>query len=231
MQLYFIRHGQSANNALWDATGASVGRSEDPELTTVGRQQAQLLAGYLANGGNRFGITHLYTSLMIRSIETALAVGDALGLPVKSWEDLHETGGIFLEDEDGEPIGQPGKSRVHFEAAYPALVLPESLNAHGWWSRPFEDRDQHPVRAQRVLAELLEKHGGGDDVVAVVSHGNFYRHLMAALLRMPHPESFFFGMNNTAISGIYFPATVTAEDAIFIQYQNRVDHLPPELIT
>jgi 2,3-bisphosphoglycerate-dependent phosphoglycerate mutase len=229
MQLYFIRHGQSANNALWDATGASIGRSDDPELTAIGKQQAQLLATYLAHGGNRFGFTHLYTSLMIRSIETALAVSEALGLPVHSWEDLHETGGIFLEDENGELVGQPGKNRAHFEATYPALTLHESLNTHGWWSRPFEEFDQHPIRAQRVLAELLEVHGGSDDVVAVVSHGNFYRHLMAALLRMSDPQAFFFGMHNSAISRIDFP---TAEgEIVVIQYQNRVDHLPPKLIT
>jgi broad specificity phosphatase PhoE len=148
---------------------------------------------------------------------------------VKSWEDLHETGGIFLENENGELVGQPGKNRTHFEAAYPALVLHESLNAHGWWNRPFEDLDQHSIRAQRVLAELLEKHGGSDDVVALVSHGNFYRHLMAALLRMPDPQAFFFGMNNTALSRIDFP---TAEgEIVVIRYQNRVDHLTPQLVT
>jgi 2,3-bisphosphoglycerate-dependent phosphoglycerate mutase len=229
MQLYFIRHGQSANNALWDATGASIGRSDDPELTAIGQQQAQLLAAYLADGGNRFGVTHLYTSLMIRSVETALAVGEALGLPVHSWEDLHETGGIFLEDENGEPVGQPGKTRAHFEAAYPALVLPDSLNAHGWWNRPFEDYDQHPIRAQRFLNDLLTRHGNVNDVVAVVSHGNFYRHLMAMLLRMPDPQAFFFGMNNTALSRIDFPTT--EGEIVVIHYQNRVDHLPPQLIT
>lgn len=229
MQLYFIRHGQSANNALWDATGASVGRSDDPELTVIGKQQAQLLAAYLAHGSNRFGITHLYTSLMIRSIETALAVGEVLGLPVHSWEDLHETGGIFNEDEQGKLVGLPGKSRADFESAYPALLLHESLNAHGWWNRPFEDRALHPVRAQRVLSELLDKHGSSDDVVAVVSHGNFYRHLMAVLLRMPDPQAVFFGMNNTAMSRIDFSAT--EGELVFVQYQNRIDHLPLELIT
>jgi 2,3-bisphosphoglycerate-dependent phosphoglycerate mutase len=229
MQLYFIRHGQSANNALWDATGASVGRSDDPELTAIGQQQAQLLAAFLAQGGNRFGITHLYTSLMIRSIETALAAGESLGLPVHSWEDIHETGGIFNEDVDGNLIGLPGKNRAHFEAAYPALVLHDSLNAHGWWNRPFEQFDQHPIRAQRVLAEILERHGSSEDIVAVVSHGNFYRHFMAALLHMPDPHAVFFLMNNTAISRIDFPKA--EGESVVIQYQNRVDHLPPGLIT
>jgi 2,3-bisphosphoglycerate-dependent phosphoglycerate mutase len=44
MQLYFIRHAQSANNALWAGTGSDEGRSHDPELTDTGKKQA----GYLA---------------------------------------------------------------------------------------------------------------------------------------------------------------------------------------
>src|SRR5215213_7908064 len=105
MQLYFIRHGQSANNALWDNTGGSKGRSEDPELTEVSRRQAALLAQYLSENGNRFGFTHLYTSLMIRSVETAIAVGQSLNLPVHAWEDIHESGGIYQDQDNGEPIG------------------------------------------------------------------------------------------------------------------------------
>ena len=84
MRLYFIRHGQSANNALWDASGSSIGRSEDPELTAIGHEQARLLANFIAamdgqtkkNGSSGepkrdyFGFTHLYTSLMVRSVAT-----------------------------------------------------------------------------------------------------------------------------------------------------------------
>jgi hypothetical protein len=36
MHLFFIRHGQSANNHLWEQTGSNRGRSEDPELTETG---------------------------------------------------------------------------------------------------------------------------------------------------------------------------------------------------
>lgn len=229
MQLYFIRHGQSSNNALWDATGAAKGRSADPELTAIGKQQARLLADYLAQGGNRFSITHLYTSLMIRSIETALAVAKTLGLPVAAWEDVHETGGIFEEQEDGTPIGLPGNTRTHFEAAYPALALPNSLNALGWWNRPFEDRTLHAPRASQFVADLLARHGSSSDVVAVVSHGNFYRHVMAVILRMPDPDSYYFSMNNTALTRIDFPAR--EGDFTVVHYQNRVEHLPPALLT
>ena len=39
MQFYFIRHGQSTNNALWETTRSNKGRSEDPELSELGHLQ------------------------------------------------------------------------------------------------------------------------------------------------------------------------------------------------
>jgi len=231
MQLYFIRHGQSANNALWDNTGASKGRSEDPELTEAGRRQAALLAEYLSHNGNRFGFTHLYTSLMIRSVETALAIGQALSLPVHAWEDIHESGGIYQDQDEGEgePAGLPGKTRTEFKSSYPGLVLPESLYENGWWNRPYEPQEAVIARSQRFLSELLAKHGESDDVVAIVSHGNFYRYFLSVALRLPDPQAVWFLMHNTALSRIDFlPAY---KGVVVIQYQNRIDHLPAELIT
>lgn len=229
MQLYFIRHGQSANNALWDATGGSTGRSDDPELTNVGKQQAALLAQYLSQGGNRFGITHLYTSLMLRAVETAMVMGDALKLPVHAWEDMHETGGIYRDNDEGEPIGLPGRTRAQFSEDFPALVLPEGLYEAGWWNRPFEGHDAAPQRAKRFLEDLLARHGDTEDVVAIVSHGNFYRHFLAAVLKLPDPNAVWFSMNNAALSRIDFP--IDLEVDVLIHFQNRVDHLPAELVT
>ena len=122
MQFYFIRHGQSENNLLFLTTGASEGRSHDPELTEVGRKQAEALAQFLCctapqSPANQFdeqnlagfGITHLYTSLMVRAVATATTVARALKLPVVAWEELHETGGIYHQDEQtGERAGRPG---------------------------------------------------------------------------------------------------------------------------
>ena len=44
MTLFLIRHAQSANNALYDSSGSTIGRVEDPELTSLGVRQAQILA-------------------------------------------------------------------------------------------------------------------------------------------------------------------------------------------
>lgn len=228
MQLYFIRHGQSANNALWDTTGASAGRSDDPELTDAGKQQAALLAQYLAQGGNRFGITHLYTSLMLRAVQTATPAGDALHLPVHPWEDLHEVGGIYLDNDAGEPIGRPGQTRAQFMANHPALVLPESVYEAGWWNRPHESQEAAQTRAKRFFDDLLARHGRSEDVVAVVSHGDFFRHFLCVALRVPDPKAVWFTMQNTAIARIDFPGDW---NGVVIRYQNRIDHLPAEWVT
>ena len=45
MQLYFIRHGQSMNNAHWQEP--TYKESPDPALTETGIEQARLLADFL----------------------------------------------------------------------------------------------------------------------------------------------------------------------------------------
>jgi len=239
MQLYFIRHAQSLNNLLWDQTGSDKGRSCDPELTDLGYRQAAVLADFLqranpcpsVNGRDPqnvvgFCITHLYTSLMVRAVATALIVAEKLNLMPVAWLDLHEGGGIYLSDEAGNPVGQPGHNRAYFEERFPRLVLPDALDAHGWWNRPYEAHEERPLRARRVIATLLERHGGTADRVALISHGGFYNHLLAALLNLPVRQDLWFVLNNTAITRIDF-----TDEGMDVVYMNRLDFLPDELIT
>ena len=242
MQLYIIRHAQSQNNALYVETGSYVGRSEDPELTPAGREQARLLAQHLSQGATDrdlpvadwnpqnvggFDLTHLYCSLMIRAVETGVILARELGLPLVAWEDLHEVGGIVdRDDETGERIGLPGRNRAYFESCFPDLVLSESLGEAGWWNRPYEEREQRPVRAQRVLRCLLDWHGESDDRVAVITHGAFYSYLMHAIFELPHDPPLWFFLENTAITRVSF-----LEEAVALVYANHTRHLPPELVT
>lgn len=256
MQFYFIRHAQSENNVLWERTGSSTGRSEDPELTEVGRQQAECVARFLSGADPalrralrpardraqdtaaavndrdvqnvaRVGITHLYSSLMVRAVATGTIIARALHLPLVARDDLHEVGGIYRKDEETEVrIGQAGNNRAYFQAHYPDLVLPDSLGETGWWNRPFEEPEQRLPRAQRFWRDLLERHGHTDDRVAVVSHGGFYQYLMAAILNLPSREGYWFAMNNAAIARIDFH-----EERVGLVYSNRVDFLPKELVT
>jgi 2,3-bisphosphoglycerate-dependent phosphoglycerate mutase len=224
---------------LWNTTGSSNGRSEDPELTEIGRRQAELLARFLGRtepaaivkGHDNqniagFDITHLYTSLMVRAVATGAIVARELNLPLVAWEDLHEEGGIYLVDErTGERVGLPGKNRAYFEADYPNLVLPASLGEAGWWNRPFEEPGQVLARVERFWRDLLARHGGTEDRVAVIGHGGFYNCLLRAIFKMGR-EDCWFGLNNAAITRIDF-----SPEEVNLVYLNRVDFLPRELVT
>ncbi|HNT76892.1 MAG TPA: histidine phosphatase family protein [Anaerolineae bacterium] len=239
MQFYYIRHGQSANNQRYAQTGSAVGRSDDAELTEMGHHQAERVAAFLAaksaglapdpdyqNVGG-FGITHLYSSLMVRAVATGMAISRAVGIPLVGWKDWHETGGIFLADpETGEFIGQPGKPRAYLAEHYPDFVLPDDVAETGWWNRSFEAREERFPRAERVLRELLARHGGTEDRVALVSHGGFFNYILAAILRYPLENRPWFAMNNAAITRIDFKLESTE-----IIYVNRADFLPRDLIT
>lgn len=246
VQFYFIRHAQSENNLLWKRTGSYEGRSADPDLSPVGQQQAQVLAQYLRGAElfpvtpdrdpqhiAGFGLTHLYTSLMVRAVATGTIVARALDLPLVAWVDAHERRGVYLRDnQTDERIGQPGHNRAYFEHHYPGLVLPDSLDEVGWWNRPYEEREQWPARARRFLEQLLERHGHTDDRVAVISHAGFYNSLLAALLALPEPENAWFVLNNAAITRIDFhDASDKFAEHIALAYMNRTDFLPPELVT
>jgi 2,3-bisphosphoglycerate-dependent phosphoglycerate mutase len=237
MQLYFVRHAQSENNALWDQTGSNDGRNEDPKLTEIGKQQAERVAEFLANHGSPeyrdmldmrgFRLTHLYSSLMERSVMTGTAISKATGVPLQGWVDLHETGGIFLWDEEKEErVGLPGKTRAFFKTRYPEFMLPENVPDDGWWNRPFELDEEQLPRAQRVIQRLLDNHGDTEDRVAIVSHGGFFNVFLTALLHLKVEQHTWFSINNTGITRIDFRPS-----GIFIVYSNRVDFLPPNLIT
>jgi 2,3-bisphosphoglycerate-dependent phosphoglycerate mutase len=237
MQLYVIRHAQSANNKLYDETGSWIGRDVDPDLTEVGHRQAQCLAAHLAwaNGempprddANRqgFGFTHLYTSPMLRAILTGTYLAGSLRLPLTVWEDWHEVGGAIAIRENGEREGQPGATRSDLTSRFPELVLPETLSADGWWNRPAESIEEQLERAQRLVRDLAARHGKTADRVAVISHGGFYNFFLTALLNTTPGDGFWFNLNNTGLTRLDF-----REEGIALTYANRLEHLPAELIT
>ncbi|HPH98338.1 MAG TPA: histidine phosphatase family protein [Anaerolineaceae bacterium] len=240
MQLYFIRHGQSANNLRYEQTLSSAGRVDDPELTETGHLQAQCLARLLSRPGvdrainydehniRGFGLTHIYCSLLVRAIDTASYVSKALQLPLVGLESIHEAGGVYLDDpETGEPHGKPGKSRAYLAERFPHLTLPDEMHNDGWWNcRPRETSPQAAERASRVLAWLLETHGGTDHRVALVSHAAFSYYFFCAVLKIPYENGPWIGLGNTCITRYDF-----LPEEVRVVYVNRGDHLPPELVT
>jgi 2,3-bisphosphoglycerate-dependent phosphoglycerate mutase len=239
VQLYIIRHAQSINNALYAAGQGDQVREHDPRLTELGLRQADCLAAALAHTNldlqpdradsqnhAGFGVTHLYCSLMLRAVQTGSAVAAGLGLPLTAWPDWHEEGGLFRDGDDGQRLPEAGPGRADFAREFPGLVLPADLDDAGWWNRPFEQPEERPVRARRVLAELLARHGPTDDRVAVVSHGGFFNHFMAALQDIQPPYRLNYLTNNTSLTRV-----ALIKEGNYVVYQNRCAHLPPEMVT
>lgn len=246
MQLYFIRHGQSINNA--NVGNAEHVENPDPYLTEKGLEQAELLAKYLKehqivtddktwNTQNQFGfgLTHIYTSLMERAAMTADPTAHALGIPFTAWVDIHEEGGIYAREKDKDKKGLSGKPRSFFEKNIPELNLPNDFDESGWWNRPFETEEERQLRADKVLTELIARHGDRDgqpeEHIALVSHGGFFMRFMCSLLNLPwrqgaHGMRSWFLINNCSISRFDIH-----KDWFTVCYINRTDHLPAHLIS
>ncbi len=242
MELFIIRHAQSTNNALPDERDRVV----DPPLTAIGRRQAELVAAYLTQSTDRstapcetetpfgangcyFGIKRIYASAMYRALETAEPIGRALGLRPEVWVEVHEHGGMWLDH--GAPagiVGYPGMTRAEITARFPDMRLPEDITENGWYdpARGNEGWESARLRAERVAARL-RAWADPDDRIALVTHGGFSALLLRALFSVPPTAHLFFHHDNTGITRVRFRANGETS----LRYQNRVSHLPAELIT
>ena len=148
-RLLLLRHGQTELSRQRRYSGRG-----NPDLTDVGRRQAQDAARYLAAKG---GISAVVSSPLARAYDTAKAAADALGLSVTVDDDLIETdfgeweGLTFLEAAQRHP------------------------EVHGKWLRDTslqppggESFDEVSLRVQRARERLIAEHG--ESTVLVVSH-------------------------------------------------------------
>jgi len=121
---------RDSNVCRYGADQSYTNRQADPELSEMGRLQAQILREFFSQrvalqSSGESGInsahdpldfTHVYASWMVRTIETARAVGDAVGLTPAIWGDLHEMGGFWVGDpETGRPVGSAGRNRAYYQ--------------------------------------------------------------------------------------------------------------------
>ncbi|WP_339094147.1 histidine phosphatase family protein [Deinococcus sp. VB343] len=231
MRLLLIRHAQSTNNLLYAETGGSEGRSHDPPLTPLGHQQAQALADFARTDPTFQAVTHLYSSLTTRAVQTAAPLAAALGLGVQGLAHAHETGGLFLRDESGAGYGVPGKTHAELLTENPALRWPADLSAADAWAGGFEregDEAAFLARAARVLEDLRAAHGP-EDVAALVTHGHFTQFLLRSLLG--HGAAYFM-VYNTSTTLLTLPAPDALPDwGPLVGWVNRFDHLGADLLS
>ena len=246
MRLYIIRHGESINNRLDDHLDYNTymqQRSPDPALTELGERQAKAVADHLATatvaehhrgqkGVAGYGITRIYCSAMLRAMQTAQPIQQALGIHPEVLIDIHEQGGLFLGNprEPESCQGFPGLTRSEMNQRFAGYVLPEDVTEEGWYRgthEPWSGCIERAKRSATYMANLAQEfiESGVDEHVAMVAHGDFIDRFIKALLDQLPGDHFYYTHYNTAITQVDF----TPSKQRVLRYVNRTEHFTPDL--
>lgn len=166
MELLLIRHGLPIRREV--ECGAA-----DPDLSEVGRQQADLLGSYLANEP----IDAAYASPMRRAHQTALPVASAHSLDLVLEPDVAEFDRASNEYVPVEELKATGDPRW------------EQMLAGTYDPGSDEERDEFEERAIDAVERIIAAHRGGTAVV--VCHGGVISTYLAHILEIPRPEGSF----------------------------------------
>lgn len=204
----FIRHGQSANNVLWETLMQKVVKEnipssevermwgevhiDDPDLTERGIDEAAQLGQYMKDGLDWGGRSlRFYTSPFKRTLDTTSNITKAFSkdqYDVVVHPDIYETGGVYFINEQNLRDG-PGKcfSRSSIESmyGYDASQLPSE---GPWYKKGWENDSQSRERAATVSRWIKSnafRDLHQDKIVVFVMHGNFIDHLQKAMMNIP----------------------------------------------
>lgn len=195
--VYFVRHGQSADNV------APIFQSNNSPLSEKGQQQALKIADRVS----KISFDALVASPFPRAAQTAQAIADKTGKPI----DLSHlfTEHINPHSIDGKPWDDVQASAV-WRAWEDSLYNPNLRVEDG------ENYEDLVLRADKALAYLLQR---PEQSIVVVSHGNFLRTIISRILlgdklngEMLHRIQMAASMENTAISVLLYKDAYQKKD-------------------
>ena len=163
MKVYFSRHGESLANTLHVISNRNI----PYPLTKKGRNQSKMLASSLMGKG----ITHIFSSPVLRAKETAKIVSDKLDVSVETCDALREYDCGELEGHSDEKAW-----KIHEE--YIVDWLAGSRRAK---SPPGgESFNTILDRFVPFVEDLIRKFDSSDENLLLISHGGML------LLGLPH---------------------------------------------
>lgn len=179
MKIIFFRHGETDNNVKNIMQGAGM----DTPLNAHGIQQAK----ELGEKAKSFGLEKIYSSTLIRAIQTATLMAATCGLdvePIEGVEEFHygEVEGMYVPDA----IEKYGMDKVIIKATEKDMYdtpLPggETIN-------------QCITRVLNALQKIKEENEGKYERIAIISHGAtlrlMYYHFFKIQRRLANCEWF-----------------------------------------
>jgi broad specificity phosphatase PhoE len=165
MKFYFVRHGESEANVLRIISNRDLPHS----LTAVGRQQALALAERL----QACDIAQIFTSPVLRAVETAAIIGHQLGLTPQAVNALREYDCGVLEGK-----GDAESWRLH--EAYSRAWLQD----RDWLSKPQQGENFLDIRQRFTpfIQQLVAQHAQSSENLLLVGHGGLYRLMLPLIL-------------------------------------------------
>ncbi len=166
MRIYFTRHGESQANLLHEISNRGLRHG----LTRLGREQAAALADKLRAGS----VSHIYSSPVLRALETSIILAQRLGLDYQVVDALREYDCGVIEGRSDEAAWQQWRE------------LFETWTVHRHWEQRIEGGESfYDIRARFLpfIEGLVQQFGDTDQGLVCVSHGGVYWMMLPLVLR------------------------------------------------
>lgn len=165
MQILFARHGESQANLAHQISNRGLVHG----LTPAGREQAAALAERLV--GRR--ILRIYTSPLLRALETAILVSHQLGIEYLVSDALREFDCGLLEGHSDRQAWLDWQSMV------------DDWTVRGLWERRIEGGESfNDLRMRFIpfLSGLVHQFEQTGETILCISHGGLYRLMLPQVL-------------------------------------------------
>ncbi|UYP47542.1 phosphoglycerate mutase GpmB [Candidatus Lokiarchaeum ossiferum] len=209
MELILIRHGEKQKIAQFNP----INKRNDPPLTKRGKQQAQLTGKFLKSES----INKIYSSDMLRTIQTSEQISQEIRLPVTPQPELREIYFGDLETGGWENF---------------TTISPEIFRIYCRRNTDFnypngESGYEVFQRLSPLIKQLIQNN---DSKVALVAHGGVIRVILCGLLNIPFGHRFNMGfpVYNCSITRIQHNSTL---QSFQLHQFNVISHIPTDLRT
>ncbi len=184
----FVRHAESLGNIGIAYTPEF--QKDDPPLSPAGLEQAALLG----KSSITDSVTKIFSSSLIRAVQTAYPTAKKLSKQIILLPDLMEIG-----------TNISGTDLWRLERDYPLAVpcISEPTPAGGTLLLGQENSNELTIRGKRCIDYICKNASEGDHIM-VVSHGSFFGYLIRAALGIDLPETFCWQVDNCCVTKVIY---------------------------
>lgn len=195
MKIFFVRHGESQANTLHEISNRGLRHG----LTEKGREQALALARKL----ERESIWHIFSSPLLRAIETSIILANYMNIYYDVVDALREYDCGVLEGRSDEEAWRL------WQELYDAWTIDQQ------WEKKIDGGESFSVLRERFtefIAGLVDRYENTEAQLVCVSHGGVYRMMLPLVIKDLNTEKVAkqgFGYTSCIVSewrptGLYF---------------------------